>query len=141
MDPILLACVFSTFAMTGLIWFVQIVHYPLFESVGKEQFTKYEQRHAFLTTWVVLPLMFLELGTSIWLAIETADGSKPIMIGGAIATVMIWASTFALQVPQHRILERGFDDAAWRFLVNSNWIRTVLWSARSVSLCWVLVTN
>ena len=141
MDPILLACVFSTFAMTGLIWFVQIVHYPLFASVGREQFTKYEQRHAFLTTWVVLPLMFLELGTSIWLAIETADASKPIMVGGAIATVMIWASTFALQVPQHRILERGFDDAAWRFLVNSNWIRTVLWSVRSVSLCWVLVTN
>ena len=88
---------------------------------------KYEQRHAFLTTWVVLPLMFLELGTSIWLAMETADASKPIMVGGAIATVMIWASTFALQVPQHRILERGFDEAAWRFLVNSNWIRTVLW--------------
>ena len=141
MDPILLACVFSTFAMTGLIWFVQVVHYPLFASVGRQHFMKYEQRHALLTTWVVLPLMFLELGTSIWLAIETADASKPIMVGGAIATVMIWASTFALQVPQHQILERGFDDAAWRFLVNSNWIRTVLWSARSVSLCWVLVTN
>ncbi len=141
MDPILLACVFPTFAMTGLIWFVQIVHYPLFASVGREHFMKYEQRHAFLTTWVVLPLMFLELGTSIWLAMETADASKPIMVGGAIATVMIWASTFALQVPQHRILERGFDEAAWRFLVNSNWIRTVLWSVRSISLCWVLIAN
>jgi hypothetical protein len=31
--PLLLQA-FATFAMTGLIWFVQVVHYPLFRAVG-----------------------------------------------------------------------------------------------------------
>ncbi len=138
MDPVLLACIISTFAMTGLIWFVQIVHYPLFEKVGRNQFIEYETRHSVLTTWVVLPLMFVELGTSTWLALHTLADTKQIMIAGAVLTVLIWVSTFLLQVPKHRILKRGFDEAAWRFLVNSNWIRTALWTARSALLCWVL---
>lgn len=138
MTPILLTCMISTAAMTGLIWFVQIVHYPLFEAVGREQFANYEQRHSFLTTWVVLPLMFAELGTSIWLAVYPPENFWLAMQAGAAMTVLIWLSTFALQVPKHRILERGFDQQAWKFLVNSNWIRTVLWTCRTALMCWVV---
>ena len=138
MMSIMLACVFSTFAMTGLIWFVQIVHYPLFAAVGRDQFVAYEGRHTVLTTWVVMPLMMVELGSSIWLAVHPLPGWSGLLIAAAILTALIWLSTFFLQVPQHRILERGFDEAAWRFLVNSNWVRTVLWTARSVILCWML---
>ncbi len=138
MMSIMLACVFSTFAMTGLIWFVQIVHYPLFAAVGRDQFVAYEGRHTVLTTWVVMPLMMVELGSSIWLAVHPLSGWNGLLIAAAILTVLIWLSTFFLQVPQHRILERGFDEAAWRFLVNSNWVRTVLWTARSAILCWML---
>ena len=138
MMSIMLACVFSTFAMTGLIWFVQIVHYPLFAAVGRDQFVAYEGRHTVLTTWVVMPLMMVELGSSIWLAVHPLSGCNGLLIAAAILTVLIWLSTFFLQVPQHRILERGFDEAAWRFLVNSNWVRTVLWTTRSAILCWML---
>ena len=35
----------ATAAMCGLIWFVQVVHYPLFAGVGDDGFTAYEQRH------------------------------------------------------------------------------------------------
>jgi hypothetical protein len=42
----------------------------------------------------------------------------------------IWASTFFLQVPCHLKLSTGWDAATHRFLVQSNWIRTVLWTAR-----------
>lgn len=36
---------FATAAMVGLIWFVQVVHYPLFASVGADGFTDYETAH------------------------------------------------------------------------------------------------
>ena len=35
----------ATAAMTGLIWFVQVVHYPLFAAVGADQFVAYEVAH------------------------------------------------------------------------------------------------
>ena len=35
--------------MTGVIWFVQIVHYPLFANVSRSAFAEYERRHANLT--------------------------------------------------------------------------------------------
>jgi hypothetical protein len=45
--------------------------------------------------------------------------------------LIIWASTFLLQVPMHRKLGVGFDAEAWRFLVRSNWVRTLAWSLRA----------
>ena len=35
----------ATMAMVGLIWTVQVVHYPLFESVGAEAYPNYQSRH------------------------------------------------------------------------------------------------
>jgi hypothetical protein len=35
----------ATAAMVGLIWFVQVVHYPLFASVGADEFVAYENAH------------------------------------------------------------------------------------------------
>ena len=46
----------STLSMVGLIWFVQVVHYPLFARV-EQGFIAYEQIHQQRTTWVVAPLM------------------------------------------------------------------------------------
>ena len=62
---ILLTQFASTLFMVGLIWFVQIVHYPLFAGVGADQFSQYEQQHQQLTTYVVMPVMLLELATAI----------------------------------------------------------------------------
>jgi len=45
---------------------------------------------------------------------------------------LIWVSTAVLQVPMHNRLGAGFDEPSWRFLCNSNWVRTVAWSLRSL---------
>jgi hypothetical protein len=46
--------------------------------------------------------------------------------------VLLWLSTFAIQVPLHRRLAGGFDPAIHRTLVTTNWVRTVLWSIRGL---------
>ena len=50
--------------MAGLGWIVQLVHYPLFESVGSERFVEYHRRHSERITPIVLPAMSIELITA-----------------------------------------------------------------------------
>lgn len=133
LNSVLLAHACGTLFMTGLIWFVQVVHYPMFADVGTNGFAAYELKHSRLTTFVVGPPMLLELVTVILLLKLCPAGPMNQMAWiGAILLAAIWFSTAFLQVPMHSKLEAGFDQASHRFLVNSNWIRTVLWTIRSV---------
>jgi sugar (pentulose or hexulose) kinase len=52
--------------------------------------------------------------------------------------VLIWASTFWLQVPQHLRLSEPYDSYAQQLLVQTNWIRTLAWTARGFLLAWAL---
>ncbi len=119
--------------MTGVIWIVQILHYPLFNMVGRENFAAYEAAHTNLITLVVMPAMLLELILSamIFFAPPASIPSGLNWLNAALLGV-IWLSTAFLQVPQHSILSSGFDEKAYRMLVNSNWIRTVAWSAKAI---------
>lgn len=117
--------------MTGLIWMVQIVHYPLMADVGGDFFVNYEARHTQSITFVVLPMMVLELGTAIYLSWQPG-GMPKMWLGIALgALLLIWLSTFLLQVPLHERLGTQFDTDAHQKLVSTNWIRTILWSLRS----------
>ena len=123
--------------MTGLIWFVQIVHYPLFERIGPGNFALYQERHQKLTTRVVAPAMLLELVASIALVVITANPSPALWIASSM-TLLVWVSTMAIQVPIHAQLAQGFNSATWKTLVASNWIRTIAWTTRSILLLWVI---
>ncbi|MCA9295371.1 MAG: hypothetical protein KC983_02620 [Phycisphaerales bacterium] len=137
--PFVIVCthLIATVMMTGLIWFVQVVHYPLMSRVGTGGFIVYERDHMQRTTWVVAPLMLVELITALMLAAQPmvmtgAAWVSPVLAWTGMALVgVIWASTALLQVPCHRRLAQGFDPASWRRLVRTNWMRTAAWSARS----------
>jgi uncharacterized membrane protein len=124
--------VLSTVFMTGLIWFVQIVHYPLMDNVAGEAFTRYERRHQRATTWVVAPAMLVELVTAIGLVVVLSQPyARALAIAGLALVLAIWGSTLGLQMPLHRRLAEGHQPALIHRLVQTNWIRTVLWSLRS----------
>ncbi len=129
----------STLFMTGLIWFVQIVHYPLFGSVGAEGFSRYETLHTSRTTVVVGPPMLLELGTAALLVWQRPLGVAPVQaFAGLVLVGAIWLSTLLLQIPRHNTLGGGYNADAHRALVSTNWIRTFAWSARAVLVLWML---
>jgi hypothetical protein len=134
---LLLAHAAATLFMVGVIWFVQLVHYPLFARVGRPGFAAYSGSHARLTGLVVGPPVLLEAATAVALVVWTPPGiSVPLVWAGLILVAGIWLSTAFLQSPRHTTLGRGFDPSAHRFLVTSNWLRTVLWSLRGlVVLC------
>ena len=132
MDWVFPLHLFLTFYMTGLIWFVQLVHYPLMDKVGIEYFQTYEQAHTQRTSWVVAPQMVAELATGLWLWYHAWQIPWHWLNIGLLA--LIWASTFLIQVPLHNRLTQGFEAAAHRRLVQSNWLRTIAWTLRSALL-------
>lgn len=123
----------STFYMVGLIWFVQVVHYPLFAAVGEDKFVEYEDHHQRLTTWVVGPGMLVELVSGMLLALTAADSRSAMILWVSLGLLaIIWLSTALVQIPCHRQLSTGFNASAHRRLVRSNWLRTVAWTGRGV---------
>lgn len=119
----------ATFLMTGIIWFVQIVHYPLFRMVSQSSFSHFEAAHMSRTSWLVAPLMLIEFTSAVILIfIRTVDA---FLVFNIALLVAIWLSTAMLQVPLHRQLARSFDSVKHYKLVRGNWIRTTLWTIRS----------
>ena len=140
MEYLLLAHLAATLFMVGLIWFVQIVHYPLFARVGEEDFQLYSEAHSRLTSYVVGPPMLLEAGTALLLVIRRPEGVPLYLaLAGLTLVAVIWLSTALLQVPRHTALGSGFDRSAWRGLVGTNWIRTAAWSVRGFVVLWMAV--
>ncbi|MDX2081601.1 MAG: hypothetical protein SFU53_12535 [Terrimicrobiaceae bacterium] len=136
MDWLTAAHVLTTFAMTGLIWFVQIVHYPMLARFGPESFGDIEREHCDRTGFVVAPLMLVEAATALLLWLSGWREVWFIVSLGLLA--LIWISTAVLQVPLHRRLLLGRDERALRRLVLTNWVRTVAWTARSACLVVVI---
>jgi Na+/H+-dicarboxylate symporter len=123
----------SSLVLVGLIWTIQIVHYPLFAKVGEQNFFEYHSIHSNLISILVIPLMFFELGSSIYLASETKSIKQ---ILGLVFVLVVWASTFFIQVPIHNELNKKFDLELIEKLVNTNWIRTFFWTAKGFLILW-----
>ena len=142
LETILIANLLSSIMMTGIIWFVQIVHYPLFAKVPTNLLVEYERSHSRRTGAIVVPLMLVDLSTTVLLCLPlfNQEGSPLPVIGAAILAV-VWMSTFAVQLPLHRKLSKLGDYATVQRLVNTNWIRTLGWSARSIIASLMLLSN
>lgn len=137
----------ATLFMTGVIWIVQVVHYPLFAGVGAAGYAAYQAGHVRLITWVVLPAMLVELATAVGWVYFVRGGGAPGSTGWGSSAVawanlagvgLIWLSTALLQVPAHDQLGQAFDAAAHRRLVDTNWIRTIVWSLRAGALTYLV---
>lgn len=136
---LLLAHALITAMLTGIIWFVQIVHYPLFPLAGGQNYVLYQRKHEQGITRVVVPLMIVESVTAIALIVKFPVGVSRSLFYLTLALLLInWLSTFLLQVPQHRILEHGFHIGAWQTLSRTNWVRTLTWTLRLIILMLIL---
>lgn len=133
----------ATLFMVGVAWFVQVVHYPLFRSVGRDAFPEYHEEHSARTSLVVVVPMITELVSSVWLAIDpplTGSGEPltGLAIAGAALAALTWLITFAGAVPAHSRMEGGFDPSSHQSLMQSNLARTIVWTGHGVVVVWLL---
>ena len=123
----------ATLVMVGLIWFVQIVHYPLLARFGSETSTSVAEEHQRRTGYVVALPMAVEGVTTLALL---ADAPSSVWVGwpwiGAVLLAIVLLSTVLLSVPLHARMARSHDERTGRRLVLTNWPRTIGWTVRGV---------
>lgn len=115
--------------MTGVIWFVQLVHYPLLALIGPERSTSIAVEHQRRTSWVVGAPMAVEGLTTLGLLARRPDAvwvGWP-WIGGVLVAIAL-GSTVVLSVPLHARMARGEHAGIGRRLVVTNWPRTLAWT-------------
>ncbi len=122
--------------MSGLVMLVHVVHYPLLDRIEPEAWKSAHQDHIQRTTWVVAPVMLLEMAAAVaWLVADPGWIS-----GAAFALIAVaWGSTFGIQVPIHGKLATGFDAQLHRKLCRTNMIRTIAWTMRTALILAVLI--
>jgi hypothetical protein len=122
----------ATLFMTGVIWFVQVVHYPLLARVPPEAIPAYQAANVWTTASLVAVPMWIEGVTAVLLLWRRPPGLpvNPLRLGLALLAV-IWLSTWQLELPRHEALRTAFDPATLRSLIDTNWVRTAAWTARS----------
>ena len=138
MDLLFFLNVISAFLLTGVIWTIQIVHYPSFHYIDKLSFINFHHFHERRISIIVMPLMLIELTTSTALYINNM--SSIVFALNLLIVVLIWCSTFFIQVPIHSILSHKKDKKLIEKLVNTNWIRTFLWSMRMLLIIDEIIT-
>lgn len=130
---LLLVHVAATWFMVGLIWLIQLVHYPLFAAVGSGGFVAYAEGHRRRITPVVVVPMLVELVTGGILLVARPEeiASWLVWLGAALIGV-VWLVTASVSSPLHGRLAPAFDPVLGRRLVATNWVRTAAWSVRGV---------
>lgn len=126
----------ATAVMTGLIWTIQLLHYPFFHHLDKETFSEQMTVHRTKISFIVVPAMLLELFTGLWLMIYATTHITS-FTAGFVLIILIWLSTFLMQMPQHAQIADGYNRAAVDKLVKTNWARTALWSVRLLLLLYI----
>lgn len=120
----------SSLFLTGLIWTIQCVHYPIFYRLDLTKFTEHISFHKSAISILVVPAMTIELGTSGWLA-WSAPSYLFYHQAGLVTVILIWLITFFVQVPLHEKLSLSRNEKIINRLVKTNWLRTALWSFKT----------
>lgn len=131
----------ATWAMVGLIWLIQLVHYPMLVGWSTADPVAAAAFHQRRISFVVGPLMAVEGVTALLLLVDRPEvmGAAAAWAAAALLGVAL-ASTVLVQVPLHSRLAAGTDPEAAHRLCSTNWIRTVAWTFRGFLLAAVLIT-
>ena len=134
------AQVVGSVGMFGVIWIVQIVHYPLMRFVSGAQFAGFETEHRTRISWVVGPLMAVE-GVCVLAFLFSPPAGLPWWLpwaGAGIEAIAIGTTVF-VSAPLHERLNAHFDQATLDRLIATNWVRTVAWTGRAAVAIAMLV--
>lgn len=126
----------SCFMMTGVIAVIQLIHYPSFLFIDRHQFENFHRQHTRALGFIAGPMMCLELLSGLALAFNGSFW----WIFNLTIIVVLWIITFLISVPAHNLLSTGFNEKAWKRLMETNWLRTFLWVSRSVifAALWIM---
>ena len=126
----------STSIMVGVIWVIQLLHYPSFHFIQKSNYSKFQQFHMDRISLIVIPAMVIEFITGIMM-LQFGFSSNILFISSLFILLIIWGITFVFFTKMHQGLMIGYDEVIVNRLISINWSRTLLWSLRLLVLCYI----
>ena len=124
----------STSLMVGIIWVIQLLHYPAFHFIKESDYVEFQHFHMQRISFIVVPVMILELFTAFMLVYYIRSN---LLILCMIILLFIWFITFVFFTKLHQSLLDGYDKTIVDKLVKINWSRTILWSLRLIILTYI----
>lgn len=122
--------------LTGLIWVVQVIHYPSFHYIQDDQFTSFVSFHGARISLVVAPAMILELIFSfLWVVFALSN----LAWLNLILVLCLWGVTFFISMPCHKKLHYQRNTKIIDRLIKTNWLRTIIWTFRSMLIGYYLI--
>tara|TARA_B100001758_G_scaffold10120_1_gene7607 strand:+ start:253 stop:660 length:408 start_codon:yes stop_codon:yes gene_type:complete len=119
--------------MVGVIWVIQLVHYPSFNYIEKQRYSNFQSFHMTRISYVVIPVMLIELLTLV-LLIYSMDQINIELVLSGIILLLIWVITAIFFSGAHQKLTLGYDKSVVGNLIQMNWSRTLLWTFRLILL-------
>ena len=120
-----------TSIMVGIIWVIQLVHYPSFYFIQKDIFVSFQKFHMDKIAIIVAPVMLIELITGI-LLIYMETNIDIVLSISLFILIAIWVLTAIYFYKAHQNLMSGYNEEIISQLIKLNWIRTILWTFRLI---------
>ena len=133
-ESILLFQIVINVYLLGVIIMTQFITYPTFLVIDKNSFNKYHRKYVNIISIIVAPAMVLEITSLIVLVYLSKDF---LLVKSLILLLCIWLTTFIIMVPSHNILSRKNDSNEIKKLINTNWVRTSLWSVKLIVMLFI----
>lgn len=137
--------------MVGMIWVIQVLHYPSLGKAGKLTFETeneaiydaLQSQHVdrignlLIVPWLTEGITLLVI---LWIALFGRDtlARVPALINGAAMAVILAISGF-WSAPAHGKLLDRFDPDVYDRLMTANLVRTMAWTICGVAAVWSLV--
>ena len=121
----------STSFMVGVIWVIQLLHYPSFHFINDQKYVDFQHFHMQRISFIVIPAMLVELASGLLLAYFFRSSLTIILLAFLLG---IWGITFIFFTNIHQNLTNGYDHSIVDRLIQINWSRTALWSLRFIIL-------
>ena len=124
----------STSLMVGIIWVIQLLHYPTFHFIKQSDYVEFQHFHMQRISFIVVPVMIIEILSGFMLVYYFRSN---LFILCLTILLVIWLITFVFFTKLHQSLLGGYDKIIVKKLVQINWSRTVLWSLRLIILIYI----
>ena len=121
----------STSLMVGVIWVIQLLHYPSFHFINDKKYIEFQNFHMRRISFIVIPTMLTELASALLLAYFFRSSLTIILLALLLG---VWAITLIFFTNMHQKLTNGYNQTIVYRLVQINWSRTILWSLRLIIL-------
>ena len=128
----------STSLMVGIIWVIQVVHYPSFHFIGNSRYISFQKFHMERISYIVIPVMLVESISGFLLIYYELN---PILLISMVLLLSIWMLTVFFFALVHQKLVSGYQVGMVAKLVKINWVRTLLWTLRLLLLIIYLIEN